>query len=140
MNVSKTPGIKWQLMCRNPNFALASLYSVWAAAAVTFGTTGCRENRNSVAVLPEAVMLQGTTVWFPLSELRQLADKHVLEYTGKQPQDPFEVTASVYTDAGSNLVTFQYYRGFGLPVYYVTFDRAGKLAASTNRVAQEFTQ
>ena len=47
-----------------------------------------------------------------------------------------EVTASVYRN-DTNSVMFQYFRGFGFPVYYVRFDSLGQIAFSTNRIATE---
>ncbi len=44
--------------------------------------------------------------------------------------------ANVYRN-DTNSVVFQYFRGFGVPVYYVQFDSLGQIAFSTNRIATE---
>lgn len=127
-------------MCKHRKVAVVLFLSVSAVAVVVFAAAGCR-NRGPVSTAPqEEVMLQGASAWFPLSQLRQRADEHVQKHGARLSQARFEVTASVNADAGSNLVTFQYWAGFGQPVYYVTFDKSGSVANFTNRISTEYIQ
>jgi len=98
-----------------------------------FVVAGCNKRSASPG---EDVNVQTLNKWVPLKDLRAAADKHLHSRYADFDSSGSLVTASVHRD-GTNLVTFQYFRGFGLPVYWVIFDASGQITFSTNHIATE---
>jgi hypothetical protein len=118
--------------------AFTSAFLVLSLGLFGMGAAGCRDKDMKPSSFGETVMIQGLEQWFELSEFRKIADKHVQENGADLKHESFEVTCSVHRGSESDLVTFQYFRGFGLPVYHVTFDQFGNVQLVTNRIAKEF--
>jgi hypothetical protein len=75
-----------------------------------------------------------------LKDLRGQAESHLRsQYPDFDPAGA-DCTASVHRDGSNDMLTIQYFRGFGLPVQYVKFDGRGQIAWSTNRIATESHQ
>ena len=102
---------------------------------IVLAATGCG-NRQTVSPSKSEVNVQLATKWIELTKLRAAADEHLHSRYPDFDLSGVEVTASVYRN-DTNSVMFQYFRGFGFPVYYVQFDSLGQIAFSTNRIATE---
>jgi hypothetical protein len=86
---------------------------------------------------PTAVNIQGATNWFRLEQLRRVSDKHLQATNSAAQLTNFIVTANIHTDKSNVLASFQYYENFGLPVYFVEFDKFGRVTSVTSRIASE---
>lgn len=100
-----------------------------------FGLFGCRSQDSP----EEEIMVQGETKWFSLRDLRAYADAHVQKEGANLDQNRFVITTGIYRCDETNMVTFQYWRDFGRPAYFITFDRFGAVANYKTAIASEIT-
>ena len=112
----------------------------FAIAPVLLLMGGCSGGSVDVPTQIETVYVQGKTNWMELKDMRMSAERHLrTRYPDFDPAGA-DFTASLYRGDSTNMVTIQYFRGFGLPAYYVTFDASGQITDSTNRIATEYVQ
>ena len=83
------------------------------------------------------VNVESSGKWFALSQLKAVSDKHLLSKHPNLSLGVFEITANVHQSKSDNLVTFEYFENFGLPVYYVSLDKSAKPLALTSKTASE---
>lgn len=105
---------------------------------LVLAATGCG-NRQAIPPSKNEVNVQLATKWIELAKLRAAADEHLHSRYPDFDLSGVEVTANVYRN-DTNSVMFQYFGGFGVPVYYVRFDSLGQITFSTNRIATEGPQ
>ena len=119
---------------------MRALMHHFAIAPVLLLMAGCSGGSVDVATHVETIYVQGKTNWMELKDLRMSAEGHLrTRYPDFDPAGA-DFTASLYRCDSTNMVTVQYFRGFGLPVYYVTFDANGQITDSTNPIATEYVQ
>jgi hypothetical protein len=111
--------------------------TVVVCVAVGLAGAGSRAADQKARDRWDNVNIEGSTKWFTLAQLKTNSDVHLMKREPKLALHKFEVTANLHADDRTKLVTFQYFENFGLPVFYVTLNKAGELVTLTNRIASE---
>ncbi len=98
---------------------------------------GCKRSTKDTKSYDEFIFVEGETDWMDLADLRITGEEHLRSKYPDFDSKRAEITTSVHRSTTTNMITIQYFQGFGLPVYHVQFDGRGQITHSTNRIARE---